>query len=216
MCYDVSVSNDFSDNKIPGPGPGSRPPDDNDPNKIVREPIHHQPVSARVPERVARGAYSTGQLVLDGPKEFVIDFLQGLTRPFTVNARVVLAPVTMGEFIGALQANLENYTRSFGPPPPLPTPQVDRRPTIQEIYENFKLSEDVMCGSYANSVLIGHSPTEFFFDFITGFYPTPAVSSRVLMPAANVPKFLNMLRTCHEQYNQRRGRTREMPGEGTS
>src|ERR1039458_779258 len=55
----------------------------------------------------------------------------------------------------------------YGPPTPVP----DRRPTIQEIYENFRLPEELLSGSYANSVLIGHSPTEFFFDFITGFYP---------------------------------------------
>lgn len=182
-------------------------------DRPVREPIEHQAVSARVPERLSRGVFSTGQLVLDGPKEFVIDFLQGLTRPHQVGARVVVTPQTMAEFIGALQKNLENYQRQFGPPPPLPTPPPQQRPSIQEIYENFKLPEDQLSGSYANSVLIGHSPTEFFFDFITGFYPTPAVSSRVLMAASHVPRFLTMLRTCLEQYQQRAGnRPPEAPG----
>jgi hypothetical protein len=211
LPYDVLVSNDFSDNQIPG---SRRPEDDQDRDKPVREPLHHQPVSARVPERVGRGVYTTGQLVLDTPKEFVIDFLQGLTRPFQVAARVVVTPATMSEFAAALQTNLENYTRTFGPPPPMPVPPTDKRPTIQEIYENFKLPDELMSGSYANSVLIGHSPTEFFFDFITGFYPTPAVSARVLMPAAHVPKFLTTLRTCLEQYGQRhqaRRPTKEPP-----
>src|SRR4051812_3436358 len=38
-------------------------------------------VSARVPERISRGVFSTGQVVLDSPKEFMIDFLQTLARP---------------------------------------------------------------------------------------------------------------------------------------
>lgn len=172
-------------------------------DKPVRQQFQHQPVTARVPERVARGVLTTGQLILDSPKEFVIDFLQGLTRPFQVGARVVITPQTMAEFVAALQENLDNYIQAFGPPPPLNIPQPQPRPTIQEIYENFKLPDDQLSGNYANSVLIGHSPTEFFFDFITSFYPTPAVSARVLMSAAHVPRFLNMLRTCLEQYQQR-------------
>lgn len=190
------------------------PPSPFNDDKPIHEKIEHQPVSARVPERVARGVYSTGQLVLDSPKEFVIDFLQGMTRPHQIGARVVVSPQTMAEFINALQANLENYNKNFGPPPPLPTPPPNQpRPTIQEIYENFKLPDEQLSGNYANSVLIGHSPTEFFYDFITGFYPTPAVSARVLMAASHVPRFLNMLRSCMEQFQNRwvKGQGQEPP-----
>ena len=45
----------------------------------------HAPVRARVPEKVARGVLSTGVLVLDSPNEFVLDFMQGLARPFAVS-----------------------------------------------------------------------------------------------------------------------------------
>lgn len=180
-------------------------------DKPIREHLDHQPVSARVPEKIGRGVYSTGQLVLDSPKEFVIDFLQGMTRPHQIGARVVITPQTMAEFIGALQQNLENYSQAFGAPPLLPQPPQQPRPTIQEIYENFKLPDEQLSGSYANSVLIGHSPTEFFFDFITGFYPTPAVSSRVFLAASHVPRFLNMLKTCLEQYQNRASRPPEPP-----
>ena len=120
----------------------------------------------------------TGQVILDSPKEFVIDFLQGLTRPYQVVSRVVLTPQTVNELAEAMQQNLDMYTKNYGPPPPVPGPVPDRRPTIQEIYENFRLPEELLSGSYANSVLIGHSPTEFFMDFITGFYPTSAVAAR--------------------------------------
>src|SRR5207249_12246399 len=115
----------------------------------------HQLVAARVPEKVARGVLSTGQLVLDGPKEFVIDFLNGLTRPHQVAARVVLAPGTMAEFITALQQNLENDSKQFGPPQPPPVPQNVPEPTIQAIDENFTLPDELLTGRYANCVVIG-------------------------------------------------------------
>lgn len=185
--------------------PSDNPFASGDADRPISEPIRHHAISARVPERVARGVYSTGQLVLDGPKEFVIDFLQGLTRPFQINARVVMTPSTMAEFVNALNTNLENYVRTFGNPPTLPVPNPQHRPTIQEIYDNYKLPDELMSGSYTNQVLIGHSPTEFFFDFITGFYPTPAISSRVYIPAAVVPRFLNTLRTVIDQYRKRFG-----------
>ena len=75
-----------------------------DPNQPVSEKLAHQPVGARVPDRIAAGVYSTGQVVLDSPKEFVIDFLQGLTRPYRINARVIISPPTMTELIVAPRA----------------------------------------------------------------------------------------------------------------
>ena len=161
--------------------------------------------SARVPEKV-RGVYCTAQVIHDSPKEFVIDFMQGLTRPFQVVARVVVTPATMAEFIAAYDKNVENYTRQFGPPPTIPIPPQDRKPTIEEIYENFKVAEDMHSGVYANNVIIGHAPTEFLFDFLTAFYPTPSVGARVILPAGQAPKFLNTLRGTLAQYQQRHGK----------
>ena len=159
-----------------------------------------------MPEKVGKGVYCTGQVIHDSPKEFVIDFLQGLkSRPYAVVARVVMTPQTMGEFISTFQENLGNYEKQFGPPPQLPTPPQDRKPSIEEIYENFKLSDDMQSGTYANNVIIGHAATEFLFDFLTAFYPTPAVGARVILPAGQAPKFLNTLKGSLQQYQQRHG-----------
>src|SRR5829696_6253708 len=85
--------------------------------KPQTQQYQHSPVSARVPEKVLRGVYCTGQVVLDSPKEFVVDFLQGLTRPFQVGARVVMTPQTVHEFILALQQNMDTYQKTHGPFP---------------------------------------------------------------------------------------------------
>jgi pyruvate dehydrogenase complex dehydrogenase (E1) component len=45
--------------------------------------------------------------------------------------------------------------------------------------------------------------TEFFFDFISGFYPNSAVSSRVFMAAPQIPRFVTMLNTALQNYQAR-------------
>ena len=173
------------------------------------ENFQHAPVAARVPERVAKGIFCTGQVILDSPKEFVIDFLQGLTRPFQVVSRVVLAPQTVAELSDALSKNIENYTRTFGAPPAVPGPPPKNRPTLQEIYENFRLPEELLSGTYANSVMIGHSPTEFFMDFISGFYPTSAVAARIFMPVQQIQRFQTAIQSSLENHRQRFRRPQE-------
>ncbi len=171
---------------------------------VFSQPFAHTPVSARVPERVARGNFATGVIVQEGPGEFVLDFLQSLTRPPQICARVVMPPQVMGSLISTLTENLAKFTQAYGAPTPLPKPSPNqKRPTTQEIYENFKLPEDVMSGTYANSVLIGHDPAEFFLDFITRFYPTACVAARVYLSASQTPRVLETLNTAMAQYQKR-------------
>ncbi len=194
-------SNDESGNPPKDPLPGDPPP--NVPGPYTQQ-FQHQPISARVPERLSRGVMTSGVLVLDGPNEFVLDFLQGLTRPHQIVARVIVVPKVMEQLIAAMTENLGKYSRAFGQPMELPRPPT-RRPTIAEIYENFKLPDELASGAYANSVLIGHSPAEFFLDFITGFYPTAAVSARVVTAAPYVPRMLETMTLSLQQYRKRFG-----------
>jgi hypothetical protein len=180
----------------------SNAPDDSAAPRPAPQPQQQPPLSARVPERVAKGVFTTGQVVLDGPKEFVVDFFQHLTRPHQVVARVVMTPATVSELIAALRQNIENFTRAFGPPPPLPLPPPSRT-SLQELYDNFKVADDMLAGVYANGVLIGHSPSEFFFDFLTAFYPAAAVSARVFLAASQAPRFLTAMENAVKQHQQK-------------
>jgi hypothetical protein len=72
---------------------------------------------ARVPDHVATGVFSTGAIVVTGPTEFIIDFLQTIGRPHRVAARVIIPHPVMPQFIEALGKNLAIYTDRFGPPP---------------------------------------------------------------------------------------------------
>ncbi|HEV8605518.1 MAG TPA: DUF3467 domain-containing protein [Tepidisphaeraceae bacterium] len=207
----MSIENNNLPPGTPPPGQPGGQGGPGQPNKegTFSQEFRHSPVSARVPERLTRGILSTGVLVLDGPNEFVLDFMQALTRPFQVAARVVLTPAVMEQFVVAVKDNIARYEQRFGGIPPLPKPPTDRRPTLQEIYDEFKLPEEQMSGNYANAVMVGHSASEFFFDFITNFYPTSAVSSRVFLSAPQMPRLLDAVTVAFGRFQQRLHQARQ-------
>ncbi len=172
----------------------NQPPSPGDPNQPPAQQVQYNPLSARLPEKVARGVFSTGALVFSSPQEFVIDFIQGMARPAQITARVVLTPVVMSQFLGALRDNFSRYQNSFGAPQSLPKQaQQERQPSAREIYDDLKLPEELMSGTYANSVMIGHSPTEFHLDFITTFFPNASLSARIYITATRVPQLIDTI-----------------------
>lgn len=174
------------------------------------EQVRVQHVSARVPDQVGRGAFSTGAIVMTGGNEFIIDFIQNLGTPACVASRVVMPHASMPQFIEALRKNLDIYKDRFGDPPALPrntTPQ--KQPSAQEIYDDLKLPDEMLSGSYANGVMIGHTPSEFKFDFLTNLFPHSAVSARVFLSAPQVPRLLDSLQGTYKQFQQRVQQQRE-------
>jgi hypothetical protein len=177
------------------------------------EEVRMQHVTARVPESVSRGVFSTGVIVMTGGTEFVLDFIQNLGQPAQVAARVIMPHATMPQFIDAFQRNLELYQQRFGPPPELPRAQGEqqqRQPTAQEIYDELKIRDEVLSGDYCNAVMIGHTVSEFKFDFLTNLFPTSAVSSRVYLSAPQATRFLESLISTYKQFQQR---TRQQGGQ---
>lgn len=194
-------------------------PSSNDPSGAINEQIQHSPVSARVPAGVARGVLATGAIVFEGPTEFVVDFVQRLGAPHSIATRVVLSHGVFGQYIQALRENVRMYTERFGPPPalPVPPPPRDQQPSITELYEQLKLPDEMLSGVYSNAVMIGHSPAEFWFDFITNFFPRSAVSTRVFMTAQQIPGLLETLNTSFQSHQRKQqGGTPPVPPPGTN
>lgn len=176
------------------PSPADRP-DPNEGNPALR---------ARVPDHVADGCFSTGAIVMTGPSEYVVDFLQTIGRPHRVARRVIVPHPVMPQFIDALNTNLDLYKSRFGEPQAPPQNQNQaRRPTPQEIYDDLKLPDEVLSGVYANGVMIGHGASEFGLDFLTSFFPQSAVSARVFVSAGQVPRLLESLKSAVRQLEQR-------------
>jgi len=168
------------------------------------EQVRHRAIGARVPDDVGRGVFSTGAIVMTGGTEFVIDFVQRMGRPHQIVARIVVPHSVMPRMISALRDNLEKYKSRFGDPPALPKPpEGQRRPNIQEVYDELKLPDDTLSGAYANAVMIAHSASEFSFDFITNFFPTSAVSRRVFLSAPQANALLESLGNTYKQFEER-------------
>src|ERR1043165_8351384 len=96
--------------------PPSNPPTDQPSGDQPIQRFAHNPTSARVPERIARGATATGFLAFFGPNEFVIDFLQFITRPAHLVARVVMSPIVAEQFLAVLRQSLGQYQTQHGNP----------------------------------------------------------------------------------------------------
>ncbi|MDP7274825.1 MAG: DUF3467 domain-containing protein [Planctomycetaceae bacterium] len=194
----------MSDDAVSGEPPGDSGADDDAPKS---QEVQHQQVSALVPDHVAQGVFSTGAVVLNGPHEFILDFLLRMTRPQQVAARIVLPPPVVPRMIGAIRENLGNYETRFGPVPPAPRPldQVTPppQPTPRELYDDLRLADETISGTYANAVMVGHTGTEFSFDFITTFFPRSAVAARVYLAAPNVTRFLESLSHSWDQYQKK-------------
>lgn len=169
--------------KEPPHGDGEQDPDPG------RRNFEFSPVSARVPEGVARGVFSSGCMVLNGPSEFVLDFVLRLSHPYQLAARVILPKHVLPQFLGALEENLKIYEQNFGSLPQAPAQQFGEPmpDSVEEIYEQLKATDEQMRGSYANAVLIGHSGPEYWFDFIANIMPRSIVTARVFMAAPQVP-----------------------------
>ncbi len=168
------------------------------------EQVRVQHISARVPETVSRGAFSTGMIVMTGATEFILDFVQNIGHPPQVAARVVMPHNTLPQFIQALRTNLDMYVQRFGQPPELPRPQPGaKQPTAQEIYDELKMPDTLLSGAYANGVMIGHTASEFKLDFLTNLFPHSAVSARVFLSAPQIPRILESLSNTFQQYQQR-------------
>ncbi|HEY5315259.1 MAG TPA: DUF3467 domain-containing protein [Pirellulales bacterium] len=184
----------------PGREPGSSPPGS------LNEQIQHVPVSARVPAGISRGVFSTGVIVFEGPNEFVLDFVLRLGAPHVVASRVVMPHQVLAQFLAALRENLNMFEGRFGKPAPMPVPPPPEGPktTIADLYEQLKLPDEMLSGVYANAVMIGHTPSEFWFDFISNFYPRSCVSARVFLSAQQVPGLVETLNTSFQSHLRKR------------
>ncbi len=166
--------------------------------------VQIQHVTARVPEGVGRGAFSTGVIVMTGGSEFILDFVQNIGGPPQVVARVVMPHGVLPQFADALRKNLEMYKQRYGTPPELPKPPQPAKPqSAQELYDELKLPDTLLSGAYSNGVMIGHTASEFKLDFLTNLFPHSAVSSRVYLSAPQIPRLLESLTSTFQQFQER-------------
>ena len=192
------MSNPGESEETPEPDEGSQ-----DPSDFQRHQVKVSGATARVPDSVGRGLFSTGAIVMLGQHNFVLDFVQQFGSPPQLIARVIMPHAVLGQFVQALEQNLGMFTEKFGSPTPIPRPENQPKRTIKEIYDNLKLPDEELSGSFAEAVMIRHSAAEFCFDFITRFFPHASVSRRVFLSSGQVPPLLKALKANWDQLQGR-------------
>ncbi len=121
---------------------------ENNPEQPVQQ-IQHSSATARIPDEIGRGVFATAVIVLHGPNEYTIDFIQSLARPNRVAARIILPPTVANQFVLALEQALEKYRVSFGHLPNEPqAPKVDQnpRPASSDANDSKKMQDATPTG----------------------------------------------------------------------
>ena len=242
-------------------------------NQPISQDIHHQMLSARVPEEVGRGVFATATMILQTQDVFVVDFLSATVHPQKLVARIVLTIPTFAELINALRVNLSMYEKSFGrallgpfvpptsaapaagappeqagappvggaapapaaqpsagspligqtppathtpatthtpaaahtPPAAHPPLQEPSGPRADDLYDQLKLSDKMLGGTFANLAMIRHTPEDFCIDFMANLYPRAVVTARVFISAGRMVPFVDTLAGAFERFRHRTG-----------
>jgi len=102
-----------------------------------------------------------------------------------------------GSFVGSAGPESTVTESGSGPYPPR------KNPSIEEIYDELKLPDEMLGGSYANAVLIRFSASEFCFDFLTNIFPRSSVNERIYMAVPQVKPLLGSMTHSFDQYRRR-------------
>jgi hypothetical protein len=203
-------------------------PDDRD--EPYHQQVQHQSVSARLPDSLGGGVFCTSSLIVESGDMFLIDFVNGSAPPVRLMARVVVTPVTMQQFLAALNQSCEkarsarrqdrpggalppetsggaalgvgSETVGAGSPASKPGGGQQQR-SVEDIYGELKFTDDILCGAFANTVIIRHSVDEVVFDFISNYFPRAVVTCRVAMATSRVERFRRSLEDAFRKYEEK-------------
>lgn len=176
---------------------------------LLRMTMPHQ-VAARVvmtPQVLGRFIAALRENLGNYQRTFHPEQLPGVTHIDTAQVAPQSGPV----------APVGSEQKPAGTPPAAPQAPASQESmtlnqnSVQDLYDQLKMADEMLSGVYANAVMIGHTASEFSFDFITTFFPRSAVSSRVYLSAGNVPRFLSSITHAFEQYQRKIGQQPPQP-----
>lgn len=76
---------------------------------------------------------------------------------------------------------------------------------------NIKITDDILKGVYANSMVVTHTREEFVIDFINTFPPEGIVTSRIITSPGHLKRIIRALMDNIEKYEKTHGEVKEAP-----
>ena len=88
---------------------------------------------------------------------------------------------------------------------------MDNEPKNQQI--QVKVSDEVLKGIYANSLMVSHNPEEFVLDFMSIFPNSPAavIGSRLVLSPGNMKRIVSVLTENVKNYEKSFGEIKAQP-----
>lgn len=127
--------------------PADSEPFGGDEGTPIQGQIRHSNISARLPEGVGLGVFSNGVMILSGNFEVVLDFVLRMGEQKRIVSRCVLPPMVAAQMAAALQENIGNFERRFGPLPVIP------RPLPEPTESGDRPAEDASAGAASGAAI---------------------------------------------------------------
>jgi hypothetical protein len=67
--------------------------------------------------------------------------------------------------------------------------------TVEEIYENTKIPDEMLAGKYANMVAVTQNNGDFCLDFVLSLFPRSVVTARVFISIYHATELMNALKS---------------------
>ncbi|MEE8112027.1 MAG: DUF3467 domain-containing protein [Acidobacteriota bacterium] len=83
----------------------------------------------------------------------------------------------------------------------------DKKPQVKGM--RLKISDPIMRGTYANSMMVSHTKEEFILDFINAFPPEATVNARIITSPGHLKRLVGTLQQNLAKYESKFGPIQE-------
>ena len=168
-------------------------------------PLTPQPAH-RIDTITSQGAYASGLIVIHSRDEFMLDFISNFASPPRIVGRVISSPPHIKHVLRALLDNTKRYEEAYGPIASQPKDTPPKAEKASDLYAKLQIADELLGGTFSNSMIIKHTRDVFIMDFLTNFPPTTKVTARLIVSPAQIRSIISALESNLSQYEQRFGK----------
>jgi hypothetical protein len=163
----------------------------------------------RIDSLIKPGAYSTGLAVIHSQEEFMLDFINGISAPPLVAARIIVTSQQLKRILGVLRENIRLYEEAFGVIPAMAANASSKNTNAGDLYAQLYVPDELLGGSYSNAMTSRYTRDIFILDFMTKFPPHVKVVSRLLISTQQIRSISGAIEDNIAQYEKRYSKIEE-------
>jgi len=163
----------------------------------------------RIDPLIKPGVYATGLAVIHSQEEFMLDFINGVAAPALVAARIVVTSQQLKRILRVLRENIRLYEEAFGVLPAIAANAPSRNTNAGDLYAQLHVPDELLGGSYSNTMTSRYTRDIFILDFMTKFPPIAKVVSRVLISTQQIRSISGAIEDNIAQYEKRYSKIEE-------